>query len=326
MAAIAVIVIVALAVVFTRGEPAPLAESTPAGVVQRYAAAVIAGDEAAASAYLTPAARNKCTTEARPAARNLRVTLVSTTERPESADVRVLITVSEPGGPFGSAEYQVEDVFDLVRSGNGWLIDTAPWQLTVCPGRGEAMSAAKRTVRRLITYALLFALVVTAAVGLSGLLGRLLVAGTELASDDVAGLARSLAFALIGGPLAALLWWAVWRRLDDPEERSAIGWGLYVAGVYVLALLIATTNVLNTLSSLIGGQGPAVAAVPGHRTGVGCGLGLAPVDVASPPEESDRPGRRPHGARLGAGARAGRGRRRLSLIHPAGCRPAGSRD
>ena len=42
MAAIAVIVIIALAVVFTRGEPAPLAESTPAGVTQRYAAAVIA--------------------------------------------------------------------------------------------------------------------------------------------------------------------------------------------------------------------------------------------------------------------------------------------
>lgn len=135
LAAIALIVIIALAVVFTRGEPAPLAASTPAGVAQRYAAAVIAGDEAAASAYLTPAARSRCTAEPRPMARNLRVTLVSTTERAESADVRVLITVSEPGGPFGSAEYQVEDVFDLVRSGNGWLIDTAPWQLAVCPGQ-----------------------------------------------------------------------------------------------------------------------------------------------------------------------------------------------
>ena len=135
MVAIAVMVIVALAVVLTRGEPAPLAESTPAGVVQRYAAAVIAGDEAAAAAYLTPAARKTCNNGTRPAAQNLRVTLVSTTERPASADVRVLITVSEPGGPFGSAEYQVEDVFDLVRSGDGWLIDNAPWQLTVCPGQ-----------------------------------------------------------------------------------------------------------------------------------------------------------------------------------------------
>jgi hypothetical protein len=115
--------------------------------------------------------------------------------------------------------------------------------------------SAQRTVRRLITYALLFALVVIAAVGLGGLLGRLFVTGTELAVDDVAGLARSLAFALIGGPLAALLWWVVWRRLEDPEERSAVGWGLYVTGAYMVALLIASTNLINTLSSLIGGPG-----------------------------------------------------------------------
>ena len=62
-----------------------------------------------------------------------------------------------------------------------------------------AVGSAQRTVRRLITYLLLFALVVIAAVGLSGLLERILVAGTELATADVAALARSLAFALIGG-------------------------------------------------------------------------------------------------------------------------------
>ena len=127
------------------------------------------------------------------------------------------------------------------------------------PG-GEVMSAdsavgsAQRTVRRLITYLLLFALVVIAAVGLSGLLERLLVAGTELATADVAGLARSLAFALIGGPLAALLWWVVWRRLGDETERASVGWGLYVTGMYVLSLILATSNLLSTLTTLIGGQ------------------------------------------------------------------------
>lgn len=133
LAAIAVLVIVALIVVFTRGEPAPLDAATPAGVVQRYSAAVIAGDETAATAYLTDAAKTRCSTDMpRSAADSLRVTLVSTTERPESADVRVLMTVSEGGGPFGSAEYQMEDSFDLVRAGDKWLIDRAPWQLTVC--------------------------------------------------------------------------------------------------------------------------------------------------------------------------------------------------
>ncbi|MET4135947.1 hypothetical protein [Pseudarthrobacter sp. PvP090] len=133
LAAIAVIVVVALIVVFTRGEPAPVDEATPAGVVQRYSAAVIAGDETAAAAYLTDAAKNRCsTTMERMPGDNLRVTLVSTTERPASADVKVLITVSEGGGPFGSAEYQIEDGFDLVKTGDRWLIDRAPWQLTVC--------------------------------------------------------------------------------------------------------------------------------------------------------------------------------------------------
>ena len=118
----------------------------------------------------------------------------------------------------------------------------------------SVVGSAQRTVRRLITYLLLFALVVVAAVGLSGLLGRLLVAGTELATGDVAGLARSLAFTLIGGPLAALLWWVVWRRLGDEAERVSVGWGLYLTGAYVLSLILATSNLLSTLTTLIGGQ------------------------------------------------------------------------
>ena len=118
----------------------------------------------------------------------------------------------------------------------------------------SAVGGAQRTVRRLITYLLLFALVVVAAVGLSGLLGRLLVADTVLATGDVAGLARSLAFALIGGPLAALLWWVVWRRLDDETERASVGWGLYVTGAYVLSLVLATSNLLSTVTTLIGGR------------------------------------------------------------------------
>lgn len=60
---------------------------------------MIAGDEAAAAAYLTEAAKARCSSSfERMAADNLRVTLVSTIERPASADVKVLITVSEGGG------------------------------------------------------------------------------------------------------------------------------------------------------------------------------------------------------------------------------------
>ena len=83
-------------------------------------------------------------------------------------------------------------------------------------------TAAVPTVRRLIIYVLLFALVVIGAIGLAGLLGRLLNVGVELVAGDTAGLARSLAFALIGGPLAGLLWWMVWRRAAC--RRSVIRW------------------------------------------------------------------------------------------------------
>ncbi|MDD1477415.1 hypothetical protein [Arthrobacter sp. H16F315] len=133
LAVIAMLVVVSVIVVFTRGRPALVAENTPAGVVQRYSAAVIDGDEAAADAYLTDAAGSRCSGPFEPAETgNLRVTLVATTERPASADVRVLITVSTGGGPFGSAEDQIDDAFDLVKTGGKWLIRGAPWQLTLC--------------------------------------------------------------------------------------------------------------------------------------------------------------------------------------------------
>ena len=132
LAIIAVLAVAALAVVFSRGEPALLDESTPQGVVQRYSAAVIEGDEAKATAYLTETARNRCLDFERPATDNLRVTLVSTTERPQSADVKVLIVVSNRGGPFGNSGYESEDAFDLVKTGGKWLINSAPWQLRVC--------------------------------------------------------------------------------------------------------------------------------------------------------------------------------------------------
>lgn len=127
-------------------------------------------------------------------------------------------------------------------------------------GTGTALSpagSASRTLRRLILYVLLFALVVIAAAGLSGLLERLFSTGALLASTDVAGVARSLAFTLIGGPLAALLWWFVWKRLDDGAERNSVGWGLYVSAVYVVSLITSATAFLGLAASFIGQTEPS---------------------------------------------------------------------
>ncbi|MCO4265153.1 DUF5671 domain-containing protein [Pseudarthrobacter raffinosi] len=116
----------------------------------------------------------------------------------------------------------------------------------------SAARSAQLTLRRLILYVLLFALVVIAAIGLSGLLERLFSTGAVLVSTDVAGLARSLAFTLIGGPLAALLWWVVWKRLDDGAERVSAGWGLYLAAVYAVSLIVFVTALLGMAASFIG--------------------------------------------------------------------------
>lgn len=123
----------------------------------------------------------------------------------------------------------------------------------VATPRATTVGGAQRTVRRLIVYGLLFALVTIGAIGLSGLLARLLEAGTELAVNDVTGLAQSLAFTLIGGPLAALLWLAVWRRLGDDAERSSLAWGLYLSGVYAVSLITFTVSLVATGSSLVNG-------------------------------------------------------------------------
>ncbi|WP_045731072.1 DUF5671 domain-containing protein [Pseudarthrobacter chlorophenolicus] len=118
----------------------------------------------------------------------------------------------------------------------------------------RAPAGGLATLRRLILYVLLFALVVIAASGVSGLLERLFRASSVLVIGDPASLALPMAFTLIGGPLALLLWWFAWRRLDDAAERTAAGWGLYLSGMYAVSLIIATTSLLNLATAFIDTQ------------------------------------------------------------------------
>ncbi|WP_285319736.1 DUF5671 domain-containing protein [Pseudarthrobacter sp. lyk4-40-TYG-27] len=137
---------------------------------------------------------------------------------------------------------------DGLHGSSGEAVSTPAGIVAPVPAGGLA------TLRRLIMYGLLFAVVVIAASGLGGLLERLFRTATTLVSGDVAGLALSLAFTLIGGPLALLLWWLVWRRLDDEAERTAAGWGFYLTGMYAVSLIIATTSLLDLASSFIGAR------------------------------------------------------------------------
>lgn len=126
---------------------------------------------------------------------------------------------------------------------------------------GQVASAP--TVRRLIVYVLLFALVVIGAIGLAGLLGRLLETNVALVRDDTASLARSLAFTLIGGPFAGVLWWVVWRRAEEPAEHRSLSWGIYVGGASTVALIIFASSLLSAASTLIGGSWPAQSLATG---------------------------------------------------------------
>lgn len=131
---IAVLVAVALAVVFSRGEPKPLDEASPAGVVQRYSTAVIDGDAVRADSYLTEDARTTCRGSFGGEPRPVRVVLISTTERAGSATVKVSIVQSSQDGPFGPSEYEMEDAFTLVKADGKWLVDKAPYPLMSCTG------------------------------------------------------------------------------------------------------------------------------------------------------------------------------------------------
>lgn len=135
LAIIVAVVVVSLIVVFSRGTPTLRDESTPEGVVQRYASAMISGDDAAAGAYLTEAAVRDCDEFETGSADNVRVTLLSTTDRSSSADVKVVIVTSFGDGPFGSSEYESEEVFNLVKVGSEWKINRAPYQLMSCTER-----------------------------------------------------------------------------------------------------------------------------------------------------------------------------------------------
>lgn len=135
--AVAVVVVIAIIAVFVRREPGPFDESTPEGVVQRYSQAVADGDVDTALTYLVPALAEDC--DRVPVdTQDRRITLLDATERSDTARVEVLIVTVYGSGPLGSNEYESEGAFDLEKDGDGWLIRTTPWELTVCAESGDS--------------------------------------------------------------------------------------------------------------------------------------------------------------------------------------------
>lgn len=129
---IAALVVVAIVVVLTRGGPAALDRTSPEGVVQEYAAAVLEGRFDEARNYLSIEPRENCRPFDPSPHQQLRVALRNVSIAGDRAFVHVLITTSDSSDPFGGGGYQDSDSFELRREGEAWLIRSAPWQFTIC--------------------------------------------------------------------------------------------------------------------------------------------------------------------------------------------------
>lgn len=136
--ALVAVIAVALVVVFTRGASAPLDESTPEGVVQRYVQAILDGETDAAEEYLHSELTADCEPfdyHRHPSSEEVRVTLRGTTESGDTATVRVIIAYPGGSGLLGPTEYQSEERFSLKRDADLWRITDAPWDFTICERR-----------------------------------------------------------------------------------------------------------------------------------------------------------------------------------------------
>lgn len=137
LSVIAVIVIVALVVVFTRGAPADVDPSTPEGVVQSYTRAVISNDRDAALGMLAADIRDNCDRAEPNNIRNLRMSVISTTAKANSAVVEVTIAHNTGGGLFGDSSYSNDASFTMVREDGAWKVEYTPWEFMLCFNQGK---------------------------------------------------------------------------------------------------------------------------------------------------------------------------------------------
>ena len=135
-------------------------------------------------------------------------------------------------------------------------------------GAVGAGSTEVHSVRRFFQYLLLYGLLIVVGVGLSGLLGRLFDWRVRLAGDE-AGLARDLAFTVVGIPVfVGLALWSRSRFRANSTEARSLWWALYVTAASLTALAFAMTGLSRLLEWALGqrdysGRGPALLVVWG---------------------------------------------------------------
>ena len=107
--------------------------------------------------------------------------------------------------------------------------------------------------RRLFLYGMVFAALIVASIGLTGLLERALTAA-DARSDD--GLAATIALSVVGLPVYVALARYTWRRLSaSVREREAVGWTLYLSGALVTSLAVTAGGLIGLISRALDGTG-----------------------------------------------------------------------
>ncbi len=128
-----------------------------------------------------------------------------------------------------------------------------------------------RSVSRFFQYLVLFGLVVVVAIGIAGLVSRVLDP-QGFGHDDVR-LARNLAFVVVGVPLlAAVTWWS-WRQLADPAERTSVALAFTVVLAGTVSLVVVMVAAHSVVDDLVLGRDV------GHGS-VGSLVGWTPVLAA----------------------------------------------
>lgn len=116
------------------------------------------------------------------------------------------------------------------------------------------------SIRRFFQYLLLHVLMVVAVTGVADLFGR--AVGGAPATTDEGELARVLAFAILGVPMAAGV--AAWTRrglLRDPGERASVAWALYLTAASLTALGVAAAEAQQGLAAAFAGRAEAAPLV-----------------------------------------------------------------
>lgn len=105
-------------------------------------------------------------------------------------------------------------------------------------------------VRRFFQLGLLFGLTIISAIGVSGLLGRLIPI-EEVINTDRGALALESSFTFVGFPLFIVI--ALWVRKTlrkDPEELATLAWNLYLTAISILSLVLVINAQMNLYSGL----------------------------------------------------------------------------